>query len=154
MSHSVALFTEAVLQAIRGSKWPLQVFLWTVWAGHTCYWFYASQFTVSVTQLPKMPYTATCQTHSVLSWTWVGYLCNALFDILVLLLTLQTQFQSWNDVMNPISVWKRTRSDLSQIFYREAMMYFLISVTVSLSIVIWIVHDIKEQFFTVLIAPM
>lgn len=143
-----------LVQAIRGSKWPLQVFLWTVWVGHSFFWFFSGHYEDSVTQLPKEPYTATCVTHSLVSWTWLLYLANALFDVLILLLTLQTQFASWNDVMHPRSVWKRTRSDLSQLFYRDAMMYFFISVAVSLAIVIWIVQNVEEHFFTVLIAPM
>jgi hypothetical protein len=131
----------------------LQACLWVIWLAHTILWFTASSKDISVIQLPKVPYTATCLTHNLKTWTWVVYLANALFDILILLLTVQTQFQDWNDVKHPRLVWKRTRSDLSQVFYRDALMYFVISVTASLAIVGWIVDNIHSEYFTVLIAP-
>jgi hypothetical protein len=143
-----------LLQAIRNSGRALSTFLWMCWVGMTATWFtWALQMTI--TQSPILtPYSFTCQRiENIPVWTWELNLCMGLFDLLVLLLTLQTHFKNVREGLIPF--WKQShQNDVSSRFYWDTVLFFAFSFSVSLISVGWIAGHPLEHFYSAMFTPV
>lgn len=167
VSNGCAIFVVRTI-AIRGSKWPLQTCLWLIWLSISTIWIYwATQ--VGVTQvIAQNVYQNTCQySGDIPNWTWIIYLCVAIFDILILILTLETLFSSFEDVKKTFKstsfIWKNhfkssssssTKSNLSILFYQDTLKYFILSNTMIWFLAGWNYVHRHDQFYTALVGPM
>lgn len=141
--------------AIRSSKWPMKTALWLLWTVQTTAWLYASTIS-TITQIPKTsPYTTTCfKVEDFPSMSWLMYLSLTLFDFVILILTLQAKIKSFREIKTIATFWKGRKEDISQQFFRDTCLSFLVSTAASIVIVAWIYHHRQNQFYTSLMAPM
>jgi hypothetical protein len=146
-------------QAIRSSKCPLQLLLWSLWIIQSSLWFYWSTL-LTIDQVPfQNTYESTCHNLGPIpDWTWILYLSVAFTDVLILVLTLQMHIKRFIDIKNLLQsfiTWDNTtRNDLAQVFYQDTVMHFVISVTVTLVLSVWFSHHRRDPFYAILIAPM
>lgn len=143
--------------AIRKSKWPLQVFLWTLWLAQTAFYFYWATLLTIEQVTAHNRYQSTCQhMGSFPNWTWIMYLSVACIDLLILFLTLENRFKSFHDVKKAFGVfpWIHKRRDLTHLFYQDTIMQFVIGVTIALTFTVWTFRHRQDEFYTVIIAPM
>jgi hypothetical protein len=148
----------------------MTVLLWTLWTAQASIWFYFST-RLSISQDANTSrYTGRCENvNGIPSWTWIMYLCTAMFDVLILILTLQSQIDKLKDILFPSMTTsspidnsndnsgvtlRRTGRTIPQLFFLDTLMYFAISVTVALIISGWIFHHRQDQFYTVLMSPV
>lgn len=122
--------------------------LWYFWA-----------FQISVTEIiAENEYQTICQYRGdIPDWTWIMFLSIAIFDIIILLLTLQTLFTSFDDFKDIKSLWKQwnsTKSNLSKLFYQDTLIYFLISSSITIFLLVWNYRHRQDQFYTALVGPM
>lgn len=141
--------------AIRSSKMPMKIALWTLWALQTILWTYGSTIS-TIIQIPKTsPYTTTCvRVQNFPSFSWMVYLSLTVFEFFILILTLQTRIKNFKDIKIIPTFWKGRRDDISQQFFRDTCLFFIISTAASIVIVAWIYHHRQSQFYTSIMAPV
>lgn len=150
--------TTSISQAIRSSKWPFQLYLWSLWIAQSTAWFYWATLITIDQVAARNPFESTCHNLGPIpGWTWIMYLSVAFMDVLILVLTLQMHLKRFIDVKNLLQSFSwnsSTKIDLAQVFYQDTVMHFIVSVTVTLILSVWFAHHRHDPFYAILIAPM
>jgi len=152
----VLLFSAAVLNgtavfvirtlAIRDSKRPMTVFLW-------CCYAIVCIFHLCCASLIKMPSDFFSPASTLITpldqyLPWILFVaCGVVFDVLVLALSIAPQMEGFTK-------WKPTYSRIAKKFYFDAIVYFGLSLFVSIFDLAWIIAHRYHGILVALATPV